>query len=292
MNHKDYNRNNYGTFIENFDNNKKIKIINVGSGGPEKIINLNFDSSNYDISNIPYNKQSPNWKDTFKVTKLENNKISVKRTDINSSWGQGLQLKAVKKLPTAEEIMYMSDIKNIESNKSIDDIQDRKIVNLIKQKLNHLGHDRRQKLSKEIKFYKKNKDIIQQLYNNNHKSDLIKKKQHKELNYNNTQIKSKRNDIITLRRQIEISQNQTIKRNNRLFILKTFFVYLLVLSIPLLLVKNKNITNQIGVISVSIITALFFSIILLNFYRNRNINSLNYNVRDWNKPNLKSLSEE
>ena len=117
-------------------------------------------------------------------------------------------------------------------------------------------------------------------------------KQGKEVNYNNIQLLGKKNDIITLKRQIEISQNQTIRRNNKLFILKTMFVYFLILIIPILLIKNNNISNTVGIISISVITLLFLGMILLNFYRNRNINSINYDVRDWDKPNIKSLSEE
>jgi len=272
-----------------YGDEKKL-FLSKGIDTSEKIYNLIKDNElNIKINNDLFGDPAPGTRKVFVIKYYNKNKqiVNVKKYERDSLFINDLDI-----LPTAEEIMYQSDLKNIQSNKSIDDIQDKKIVDLIKQKLNQLKQHRKQRLNKELNIYDKNKDIIQQLYNNNHKTSLINQKQKKELNYNSIQIKSKKNDIITLRRQIEISQNQTIKRNNRIFILKTIFVYFLIVSIPLLLIKNKNISNQTGIISVSVITAIFFLVILMNFYRNRNINSLNYDVRDWDKPNIKSLSEE
>lgn len=290
MNYRFNYENNFIDTTEHFSDENSV-IINVGSGGPEKIINLDFDVSKYIISNKPYNKQEPNWSDKFDVKILEKKKILVKRVDRNSSWGQQLLLIAKKKQLTAEEMMYKSDLKNIESNKSIDDVNDNKIINLIKNKLNHIENNHRNDFKNNIEIYKQKKNLLQELHNNNHKSKLILDKQNKEKKFNGKKIKSNKNDIITLRRQIEISQNQTIRRNNKLFILKTIFVYFLILIIPILLIKNKNISNRNGIISVSLITLIFLGSILLNFYRNRNINNLNYDVRDWNEPSIKTLSE-
>ena len=272
-----------------YGDEKKL-FMSKGVDTTEKIYGLIKDNKlSIDINNNLFGDPAPGIKKILVIQYYNSNKKIV---DIKKYERERLSIDDFDVLPTAEEIMYKSDLENIKSNKSIDDVEDNKIINLIKDKLNNIGHNRKHKFSKNINLYHKNKDILQQLYNNNHKSELLLDKQGKEVNYNNIQLLGKKNDIITLKRQIEISQNQTIRRNNKLFILKTMFVYFLILIIPILLIKNNNISNTVGIISISVITLLFLGIILLNFYRNRNINSINYDVRDWDKPNIKSLSEE
>ena len=59
-----------------------------------------------------------------------------------------------------------------------------------------------------------------------------------------------------------------------------------------MLIKNNNISNLHGIISIAGITGLFVLVVLFNFYRHRNINSIHYDVRDWTAPTLNSILEE
>ena len=192
------------------------------------------------------------------------------------------------------EIMYENDLKNIALNKgkNIDDYENEQVIKSIQEKLNMLRNQKKKALQEKKHRYNSNSKILQSIYDDNYKSDIILSKQNSEINYNSHKLENVKNDIITLRRQVEISQNETLKRNNRLFLLKSLFVYLLVLFIPILLIKNNNISNLRGMISIGTLTVLFVLVILFNFYRHRNINSIHYDVRDWTAPTLNSILEE
>ena len=192
------------------------------------------------------------------------------------------------------EIMYENDLKNMALNKgaNIDDYENNQVIKSIQEKLNMLRDQKKKALQEKKHKYNSNSKILQSIYDDNYKSDIILSKQQNEINYNSNKLDNAKNDIITLRRQVEISQNETLKRNNRLFLLKSLFVYLLVLFLPILLIKNNNISNLQGMISIGILTVLFVLVILFNFYRHRNINSIHYDVRDWTTPTPSSVMEE
>ena len=67
-------------------------------------------------------------------------------------------------------------------------------------------------------------DKLQSMNDNQLKSDVILKKQDKEMNYNHSRLNNMKADVMTLRRQVEISQDVTRRRNNRLFLFRAFFV--------------------------------------------------------------------
>lgn len=113
------------------------------------------------------------------------------------------------------------------------------------------------------------------------KTTLIKKYQNKISEFNQTKLKNYDNDIMTTRRQVQISVNEFKRRENNIFILKTFFVYLLICMIPLLLsssMGNKLIPRNISLIILIVIT-LFFSIIFMRNLTNAISRSLiNYDM--------------
>ena len=192
------------------------------------------------------------------------------------------------------EIMYENDLKNAALNrgKNIDEYENEQVIKSIQEKLNMLRNQKKKAMQEKKYKYNSNSKILQSIYDDNYKSDIILSKQNNEINYNSNKLENAKNDIITLRRQVEISQNETLKRNNRLFLLKSLFVYLLVLFLPILLIKNNNISNLQGMISIAGITVLFVLVVLFNFYRHRNINSIHYDVRDWTTPTPSSVMEE
>ena len=190
--------------------------------------------------------------------------------------------------------MYENDLKNLELNrgKNIDQYENEQMIKSINEKLNLLRKEKKVAFNKKLNKYNDNTKLLQAINDDNYKSDLLIKKQDKEINYNANKIQSSENDIITLRRQVEISQNQTLKRNNRLFLLKSLFVYLLILILPILLIKNNNISQKVGMISIGSITTLFVFIVLYNFYRHRRINNLHYDLTDWESPKLQDVIDE
>ena len=96
------------------------------------------------------------------------------------------------------------------------------------------------------------------------KAHLMNKYQKQISQFNQKKINNYNSDIMTTRRQVEISINEFKRRENNIFILKTFFVYLLLCMIPLLLSSTgtKILPRNISLIIIIVIT-LFFAIIFL-----------------------------
>lgn len=68
--------------------------INVGSSSSNpKVITL--PTSGLTVSPIPTNPQNPDWNNTFNVS-VSGDQLTVTRTDMNSGWGQNLQLRGVE----------------------------------------------------------------------------------------------------------------------------------------------------------------------------------------------------
>ena len=192
------------------------------------------------------------------------------------------------------EIMYKSDLKNLALNrgKNVDQYENEQVMKSIQEKLNMLRHQKKKAMHEKVTKYQSNSKILQAIYDDNYKSDIIITKQSKEIDYNSNKLDDVENDMVTLRRQVEISQNETLKRNNKLFLLKSLFVYLLIIILPILLIKNNTISNTYGLISIGGITCLFVVVILYNFYRHRNINNIQYDVTDWDSPNINDIIAE
>ena len=192
------------------------------------------------------------------------------------------------------EIMYKSDLKNLALNrgKNVDQYENEQVMKSIQEKLNMLRHQKKKAMHEKVTKYQSNSKILQAIYDDNYKSDIIITKQSKEIDYNSNKLDDVENDMVTLRRQVEISQNETLKRNNKLFLLKSLFVYLLIIILPILLIKNNTISNTYGLISIGGITFLFVVVILYNFYRHRNINNIQYDVTDWDSPNINDIIAE
>merc|ERR1712146_180709 len=124
------------------------------------------------------------------------------------------------------------------------------------------------------------------------KSDIVLRKQEAELENNYNKLDNMKGDILTVRRQVEISMDDTLKRTNKIFLLRVLFVYLLVMIIPIVLMKNNNISNMVGMASMSTITGIFVLSVLWNFYQHRNRNSLRSSLRQFTKPDIEKVLKE
>ena len=56
--------------------------------------------------------------------------------------------------------------------------------------------------------------------------------------------------------------------------------------------KNGRINQRHGLISISVISALFFVIIIVSFYNNSSRNNLRYNVHNWDNTNAQYSSTD
>jgi hypothetical protein len=67
--------------------------INVGSSSSNPAV-VTLPTTGLTVSPTPINQQNPDWNNTFNVS-VSGDQLTVTRTDMNSGWGQKLQLRAV-----------------------------------------------------------------------------------------------------------------------------------------------------------------------------------------------------
>lgn len=68
--------------------------INVGSSSSNPAV-ITLPTTGLTVSPTPINPQNPDWNNTFNVS-VSGDQLTVTRTDMNSGWGQKLQLRAVE----------------------------------------------------------------------------------------------------------------------------------------------------------------------------------------------------
>lgn len=132
---------------------------------------------------------------------------------------------------------------------------------------------------------------------NNSSNIMLKRNQNKEVLRNNLKLNKLKNDIITLRRQIEHNENNFKLKNNTLDILKNV-AYIFLITIVIIIFKmyfnlddyisskvGKNITN-LGIynILIGLVFLYFGSKIFVSLYINRNSNNIINTKYDWNNP--------
>ena len=66
--------------------------------------------------------------------------------------------------------------------------------------------------------------------------------QDKEISRNTQKLRSLKNDILTLRRQLELGENEYRKKSFYIFFLKNIFIFLLFGLLLGLLVKNNRLS--------------------------------------------------
>lgn len=120
---------------------------------------------------------------------------------------------------------------------------------------------------------------------------IFKKNQEAVIDRNSSMLNNLRNDILTLRRQNQIGENQFRKSSFYLFILKNILSLLLLCIIVALLVKNETISKQNGITVVSILAFVMGSIIVFNFIISRNVNDNHFTKKDWHHPTEEDIDE-
>ena len=173
---------------------------------------------------------------------------------------------------------------NEQANNEISkELIDGKIVRLIEEK---------KKIMRELeRDYVRNTKIMSDRHNANDTNDTLLENQTREIERNRQKLASIRNDILTLRRQLEISENDYKKKSFTIFFLKNIFIYLLFALLIALLVKNENIKQKWGFIALGVLTAVIVLIIVFNLYLNRNRNTNIFDKQDWAAPTLEESTD-
>lgn len=199
--------------------------------------------------------------------------------------------KSVEDMLRRNRMMYEHDLKNtmLGNGMSHDQIEKQKSESAIQNKLDMLkdtwdiAFDERQRL------YDNATNVIQSNEDNQQKTILLVKKQRKEMSHNFNQINDIKNNLNTLRRQVEISMDESMRKNNKLYILKIVLVYLLLSILPILLVKEKAISQTFSIFIMVLLTILLFILIFWNKYQTRNRYPLRYSVRTFNTPSVEDV---
>ena len=192
------------------------------------------------------------------------------------------------------EIMYRADAENTALTRGVGagELDREESLKAINQKLNMLREEKAKALEEKEREYNRDTTVLQSLYDNQMKSGIVLEKQDREMSRNNQKIGNIKQDVLTLRRQVEIAQDETWRRNNKLFILKTLFTFLLGIMIPLILLKNEKISTKIASMTVVVMGVLFTLAISWNLFHGRNRNSLRYNLRHWASPKLSDIVDQ
>ncbi len=119
---------------------------------------------------------------------------------------------------------------------------------------------------------------------NNFKSDIFLENQNREIEKNKVKMDKLKEDILTLRRQIDIGENEFLHKSYKVFFLKHIFIFCLLGVLVGLLYKNNNITMQTATMII-IGLSIFFSLLFFYnvfIYRFRNVND--FHRMDWSDP--------
>jgi len=118
-------------------------------------------------------------------------------------------------------------------------------------------------------------------------TDILFRNQQNEYSQNNKKIDTLRKDMTSVFKQIHTQQNEYRKSSYFIFILKQIFIYILLILLIGLLMKNKNVPEVIGYGFIAVLTVGIVIIMILNIYFNRNRNRVYFNKRDWAGPSGK-----
>ena len=133
--------------------------------------------------------------------------------------------------------------------------------------------------------------ILKGKYETGDVKDTLLVNQEREIDRNNSKLKSLKNDILTLRRQLELGENEYRKKSFYIFFLKNIFIFLLLGLLLGLLVKNERLSYNKALIAAIVLVVAFVLIMAYNLFMNRNRNSNMFERQDWSAPTLNTTSD-
>lgn len=118
---------------------------------------------------------------------------------------------------------------------------------LISDKIQQIVNEKREIAQELTRDYNRDTDVSNQKIMTIHNMKKLGTSLNREISRNDLKLARLRNDILTLRRQIETSENEHSKKSFIVFFLKNIFIFLLAVILVMLLVKNGNIPQEMAV---------------------------------------------
>lgn len=170
------------------------------------------------------------------------------------------------------KIMLYLDKINAERSRGIntDPLEEQLYNDLIDEKIKYTIEKKNNFLNLLNKDYNANTDIISSTLKNEGSDNIILQNQDKSILENENKIKKIKNDVLTIRRQLELNFNEYKKRSYIIFFLKNILIFLTLSLFIALLVKNNNLGKNTGKMLFSIIFIALVLIVIYNLYVNRN----------------------
>jgi hypothetical protein len=151
----------------------------------------------------------------------------------------------------------------------------------IKRTIDALLDEKKLALSRLELEYKSAVSIYNSSLQNKDKTDMYLLNQDREINKNQEKINQLRSEILTLRRQVELGENEYLRKSYKVFFLKHIFVFALIGMFVGLLYKKGTISGNaalLAVVAMAIVFALTFAYnVFINRYRNNNY----FHRMDW-----------
>ena len=195
-------------------------------------------------------------------------------------------------------IMLEEDKKNTAYARGLNKNQVNELISsqLISDKIQQLISEKKQVLKELERDYNRNTNVMSDREHNLKSSARLSNNQDKEISRNTLKLTNLHNDIMTLRRQLETSENEFKKKSFIVFFLKNIFIFLLISVLVTLLIKNDNISMDVGVKIHFGLAGILAVIVIYNLFMNRYKNSSIFTKQNWQlelaKPTKKKISKE
>lgn len=180
-------------------------------------------------------------------------------------------------------IMLEEDKKNTAYARGLNKNQVNELISsqLISDKIQRLISEKKQVLKELERDYNRNINIINDKKRNLKNSATLTSSQDREISRNTLKLTNLHNDIMTLRRQLETSENEFKKKSFIVFFLKNIFILLLVSVLVTLLIKNQNISMGMGIKIHFGLVAILAVIVIYNLYMHRYKHSSIFTRQNW-----------
>ena len=202
-------------------------------------------------------------------------------------------LKANADMFTKAKYMLETDARNTALSKGMtaSEFNDMEANKLINQKIQRLIEEKKRVMQELERDYNRHTHVLDDKEVTIDRSKLLIRNQDKELKANEDKLGSLKTDILTLRRQVEIGENEYRKKQYYLFFLKNIFSFLCLGIIVSLLVKSGKIPANIGMIAQITLGSIMALIFLYNMSRNSRSNANTMFRQDWAQPTQEDIVE-
>lgn len=191
------------------------------------------------------------------------------------------------------KIMLELDARNAKLQRGLSNEQINKETSseLIMNKILRLVEEKKKVMSELEREYNRDTSILKDKYEAGDIKDSLLVNQEKEITRNDKKLQMIRSDILTLRRQLELGENDFRKKSFYLFFLKNIFIFLLFGLLLGLLVKNEKVSMTKATYAGIVLIVIFVLIMAYNMFMNRNRNSNIFEKQDWSAPTLDAKTD-